>query len=115
YNWLAIPFYGAGLKLYDLLAGRRGLGRSRPVSAAGARRLAPTLRAGGLRGGIVYRDGQFDDSRLAIALLRTFADLGGTALNYLPVTALRKEAGRAAGVVARDEETGEAFDLAARG
>jgi glycerol-3-phosphate dehydrogenase len=114
YSWFALPFYGTGLKLYDLLAGRQAHGRSWPVSASRALRLAPTLRARGLKGGIVYHDGQFDDARMVVALVRTLTDLGGTALNYLPVVGLRKEAGKVAGVVARDAETGEEFAVAAR-
>ena len=86
YRWLDLPFYGIGLKVYDLLAGSLQPGRlalDRPAAGrpSGSRRSSPT----GLRGGIVYTDGQFDDARLAIALARTFADLGGTALNYAPV------------------------------
>ncbi len=115
YNWLMLPYYGAGLKLYDLLAGGRGFGRSGPISASKARRLVPTLRAKGLRGGIIYQDGQFDDARLVITLLRTFADLGGVALNYLAAVGVRKEAGRVSGIVVRDAEAGDEFSIRARG
>lgn len=110
----ALPYYAAGLRMYDLLAGRHGLGRSRAVSAVEARQLAPTLRPEGLRGGIVYRDGQFDDARLIVALARTFADLGGLALNYVPAVGLRKASGRIVGLDVRDSETGEAFAITAR-
>jgi glycerol-3-phosphate dehydrogenase len=113
YAWWSIPYYGLGLKLYDLLAGRLGLGPSRMISRAEALRRAPTLAAEGLRGGVVYRDAQFDDARLAIALLRTLADQGGTALNYVEVVGLDKSAGRLRGVRARDVETGEEFAVAA--
>jgi glycerol-3-phosphate dehydrogenase len=109
------PFYGAGLALYDLLAGRRAMGRSRIVDRDEAFSLAPTLRRDGLRGGVVYRDGQFDDSRLAIALLRTFEGHGGVALNYAPVTALLRQGRRVAGVEIRDRETDEALLIRARG
>jgi glycerol-3-phosphate dehydrogenase len=116
YSWWMKPYYGLGLRLYDGLAGSRGLGASRSVARTEALRLVPTLEPSGLRGGIVYTDGQFDDARLAIALLRTLTDdLGGTALNYAPVTALRKSAGKIEGVEARDAETGETFAIAARG
>ena len=62
--------YGVGLKAYDLLAGGRGFGASRRVGPGEAAGLVPTLKGDGLLGGIAYRDGQFDDARLAIALLR---------------------------------------------
>jgi glycerol-3-phosphate dehydrogenase len=109
YDRWAIPYYGIGLKLYDLLAGRQGLGGSRAISIQELLRHAPTLEPQGLRGGLRYFDGQFDDARLAIALMRTFLDLGGVALNYVAVSGLAKEQGGIRGVVARDAETGEEF------
>jgi glycerol-3-phosphate dehydrogenase len=114
YSWWAKPFYGLGLKLYDWLAGDLSLGASRTISRDQALALAPTLEPEGLRGGILYHDGQFDDSRLAIALVRTLLDLGGTALNYAPVTGLLKREGRISGVVARDTEGGEEHPIEAR-
>jgi glycerol-3-phosphate dehydrogenase len=114
YSWWAAPYYGLGLTLYDLLAGRRRLGWSRIVSRDEALRLAPTLEPANLRGGVVYHDGQFDDARLAIALARTVVDLGGTALSYCAVTGLARDGGRVARVLARDAETGEEFSVAAR-
>jgi glycerol-3-phosphate dehydrogenase len=114
YDWWSRPFYGAGLLLYSLLAGSLGMGFSRVVSRDQALRLAPTLEPIGLRGGVVYYDGQFDDSRMAIALLRTLQDPGGLALNYAPVTSLIKEHERIAGVVAHDAETGQEMRVRAR-
>jgi glycerol-3-phosphate dehydrogenase len=114
YDWWSRPFYGAGLLLYSLMAGSLGLGASRIISRDEALRLAPTLEPRGLRGGVVYYDGQFDDARMAIALLRTLHDQGGTALNYAPVTSLIKTNGRVAGVVAHDAETGAKLTIAAR-
>ena len=87
------PYYGIGLKAYDLLAGQLGLGASRVVGRDEALRRVPTLRPDGLRGGVVYHDGQFDDARLAIALVRTAVDLGGMALNYCLSTALDQARG----------------------
>lgn len=106
--------YGAGLTMYDLLAGGRGFGRSRWVGEEEASTLVPTLKRNTFRGGILYHDGQFDDARLAIALLRTFLDLGGVALNWAPVTGIRHDGGRVSGVEARDEETGEEFHIKSR-
>ena len=86
YHWHELPYYGTGLKLYDLLAGRLRLGWSHWISRTEVQNRIPTIRGQGLHGGIVYTDGQFDDARLAITLARTLADLGGTILNYAPVT-----------------------------
>ena len=108
------PYYGLGLKIYDVLAGRKNFGGSRMLSRAEALARVPTLEPRGLRGGILYHDGQFDDARLAITLMRTLLDLSGTALNYAPVTALVKHAGRISGVLARDAESGEEFAIEAR-
>lgn len=114
YRWLDLPFYGIGLKLYDVLAGRSNLGASRRIGKAEAIERLPTIQSQGLRGGIVYGDGQFDDARLAISLALTFADLGGTALNHAPVIRLARREGRLAEVVARDDETGQELTIAAR-
>jgi glycerol-3-phosphate dehydrogenase len=114
YSWWEGPFYGAGLGLYDLLAGQLGLGPSRHLDRAETMNLLPTIEPTGLRGGIIYHDGQFDDARLAICLARTLEDLGGVPLNYLEVTALEKSAGMIAGVSARDRETGKESRLLAR-
>jgi glycerol-3-phosphate dehydrogenase len=114
YGWLALPYYGTGLKIYDLMSGTLGVGGSRWLSAAAVAARLPGLRSDGLRGGILYTDGQFDDARLAISLARTFADLGGAALNYIKATAFVKREGRITEVVARDGETGEEYQIGAR-
>ena len=114
YRWLDLPFYGIGLKAYDLLAGRSGLASSQWIGAGEVLRRIPTLEPHGLRGGIVYTDGQFDDSRLAIALARTFVDLGGTALNHMPVVGFGHRGGRIASLLARDDETGEELTIEAK-
>src|SRR5690348_9267141 len=77
YDWWEGPFYGVGLKLYDVLAGKLGLGRSRFLSLPETLQHLPTIERTGLRGGVIYQDGQFDDARLAVTLARTCADLGG--------------------------------------
>ncbi|MGI8962602.1 MAG: glycerol-3-phosphate dehydrogenase/oxidase [Bryobacteraceae bacterium] len=109
-----LPFYGIGLTLYDLLAGRERLGRSRILSTGSVRESLPTLRKTGLKGGILYYDGQFDDARYAIALLRTLFDLGGVALNYARVTGLLKRRDLVCGVVAEDTELGSQFEIPAK-
>jgi glycerol-3-phosphate dehydrogenase len=114
YDWWEGPFYGIGLKLYDLLAGKLGLGPSQLLSKAETLRQLPTVEPNGLRGGVIYHDGQFDDARLAISLALTLADVGGIAINYLPVTGIISEGGVVAGVTARDKETGQEFRLKGR-
>jgi glycerol-3-phosphate dehydrogenase len=96
YKWWEGPFYGIGLKIYDWMAGKLGLGPSEFLSKEETLKLAPTLDPEGLRGGIVYHDGQFDDARLAIDLAQTAAQHNAVVLNYFPVTgslkAIRKSA-----------------------
>jgi glycerol-3-phosphate dehydrogenase len=113
-HYWELPYYATGLWLYDRLAGRLNLGRSRWVSRANVIARVPTIRRAGLRGGIVYADGQFDDARLAISLARTLVDLDGCALNLFPVAALIKHQGSIRGALARDEETGAEFSISAR-
>jgi glycerol-3-phosphate dehydrogenase len=114
YDWWEGPFYGIGLKIYDMLAGNLGLGPSHLLSREETLARIPTLEPEGLRGGVIYFDGQFDDARLAIALAQTAADLGGTVVNYMKVTALLKTQGLVGGVRARDVEAGVEYELHAR-
>ena len=115
YDWWEAPFYGVGLKIYDLLAGKYGFGASQLLSREETLARLPTIRREGLRGGVVYYDGQFDDSRLLINLVQTAAEHGATVLNYAPVTQLIKGAdGFVQGVVARDLEAGTELRAAAR-
>lgn len=114
YSWWEAPFYGIGLKVYDVLAGKYGFGRSRVLSREETLKELPTLKQEGLRGGVVYHDGQFDDARLLIDLMKTAVDHGGVVVNYMPVTALNKdESGFINGVVAIDRETSQRFEIAA--
>ncbi|GLI38948.1 glycerol-3-phosphate dehydrogenase [Geobacter hydrogenophilus] len=114
YDWWEGPFYGIGLKLYDMLAGKLGLGPSQILSREETLRRIPTVEPAGLRGGVIYHDGQFDDARLAVALARTFADLGGVPLNRLEVSGLLKAGGLVCGAAARDRESGREYELEAR-
>jgi glycerol-3-phosphate dehydrogenase len=114
YGWWQKLFYGAGLKLYDLLSGDLSIGRSQFISRDETRHDLPTVRPDGLSGGVRYFDGQFDDARLAIALAQTVFDQGGVAVNYVPVLRLMKDNGRVCGVAARDAETGTEFEIRAR-
>lgn len=114
YAWWSQLYYGAGLKLYDLLAGRLSFGHSRFLNQQNTLEQVPTLQRAGLRGGILYHDGQFDDARLAITLMRTLMDQGGAALNYAPVVGLLKTAGTIAGVQVQDGETATTLELKSR-
>lgn len=106
--------YAAGLKLYDFLAGSRNIAPSRLLDRDEVRAALPGIRDDRLAGGILYWDGQFDDARLAVALARTATDLGATVANHVSVEGLLREGDRIAGVVARDAETGERFQIRAR-
>lgn len=114
YDWWEGPFYGIGLKVYDKLAGDLGLGPSRNLDIEETLEQIPTLEPTGLRGGVIYYDGQFDDARLAITLARTVDGLGGVALNYVKVTGLLKDGELIRGVTARDIETGTEHEIRAR-
>ncbi len=115
YDWWEAPFYGLGLKLYDLLAGKYGFGHSRLLSCEETLARLPTLKTEGLRGGIIYYDGQFDDARLLIQLAATAAAQGAVLLNYARVTGLMKSADDLIdGVCFQDIETGEEYTARAR-
>jgi len=115
YDWWEAPFYGMGLKIYNLLAGKYGFGASRLLSREETLERLPTINTDGLRGGVVYYDGQFDDSRLLIHMVMTAFELGATLLNYFEVTdLLRGSDDLVDGVVARDVETGEEMPLEAK-
>src|SRR6202521_5697659 len=115
YDWWEAPFYGLGLKLYQLLAGKYGFGVSRILSKEETLKHLPTLKTEGLRGGAVYYDGQFDDARLLIHMVATAYQQGATLLNYVEVTGLTKDAqGFVDGVSARDVETGNEFRATAK-
>ncbi len=114
YDWWEAPFYGIGLKLYDILAGRSCFGGSKILSKSETLQRLPTLNDKGLRGGVAYHDGQFDDARLLIHLVMTAADCGATLLNYCPAIGLLRDAkGKVNGLTAQDAETGEALTIRA--
>lgn len=114
YAWWSGPYYGVGLKLYDLLAGRFRLAGSRSLDRDAVLAALPTLEPEQLKGGILYVDGQFDDARLAVTLALTATDLGATLVNQAPVTGLLKQSGRLEGVVVVDAESGREHTVRAR-
>jgi glycerol-3-phosphate dehydrogenase len=108
YSWWEAPFYGIGMKVYDLLAGKYGFGKSRLLSREETLEALPTIRTDGLRGGVLYYDGQFDDTRLLIHLADTAAEHGATLVNYAAVVEVTKDTdGFANGVAAVDRESGQ--------
>lgn len=114
YKWWEGPFFGIGLKVYDALAGRLNLARSRMLSREETTAKIPNIEQQNLLGGVEYFDGQFDDSRLAITLARTAAEKGACLLNYMPVVGLEKTQGMISGVRTRDSESGREFSVKAR-
>jgi glycerol-3-phosphate dehydrogenase len=115
YAWWEAPFYGIGMKVYDLLAGRYGFGKSRHLSKEEVLAHIPMLETSGLRGGVLYYDGQFDDARLLINLAQTAAEQGAALVNYARVTGLHKDDdGFVEGVSFVDLESGATHDLYAR-
>ncbi len=115
YEWWEAPFYGVGLRLYDLLAGKYGFGKSRILSREETLARLPNLKPEGLRGGVEYYDGQFDDARLLIQMARTAAEQGAALVNYARVTALVQDSqGLVTGAVVEDAESGSKFEIQAR-
>jgi glycerol-3-phosphate dehydrogenase len=114
YKWWERPFYTIGLTLYDILAGRLGLGRSLPLHRKTVMKEIPALKQEKLKGGVVYHDGQFDDARMAITLAQTATDNGAACINYMKVESLRKNnSGKITGANVTDRITGEKLEIEA--
>jgi glycerol-3-phosphate dehydrogenase len=113
YKWWESPFYGVGLKMYDALAGKAGLGKTEFLSRDATLQILPTAQPNGLKGGIKYWDGQFNDARLALALARTAANRGALLVNYCKAVNLLFDGGRVAGLLCEDVETGQPLKLRA--
>ena len=108
-------FYCVGLKIYDLLAGKHSLGKSRILSKSETIERLPSIKTNGLSGGILYYDGQFDDTRLLIYLVTTAHHHDAAVLNYAKVKSLTKdECGTIVGVEFVDVITGESFAVEAK-
>lgn len=114
YKWWEGPFYGVGMKVYDQLAGKLGLGPSRMLSREETIAEIPTVETEHLTGGVIYHDGQFDDARLAVNLAQTAAAQGALLANYTRCIGLLKEGGFVHGVRVRDEESGREFSIRGR-
>ncbi len=115
YSWWEAPFYGIGMKVYDLLAGKYGFGRSRILSFAETLERLPTIQQEGLRGGVLYHDGQFDDTRLLTHLAVTAAEHGAVLLNYASAVGMTKDTdGFVNGVTLEDRESGQRHTVGAK-
>ncbi|MFM1808727.1 MAG: hypothetical protein RLZZ242_1452 [Bacteroidota bacterium] len=114
YDWWNSPFYGLGLKVYDMMAGKLGLGPSTLIDREETLALIPNVKQDGLRGGVIYHDGQFDDARMAISMAQTAENHGATLLNYMAVEGLLKEEDMIAGVEVKDMLSNEKYSISAK-
>ncbi len=108
-------YYWAGLKTYDILSANRSLGRTVKISGEETLKLLPNLKRKGLKGGIVYTDGQFDDARLCIDLVSTLNNSGSMVINYCSVeNFIYGSRGKIYGAIAKDQQTGDTFKINAK-
>jgi len=101
-----LPFYGAGLLLYNLLSGQASMGPTRVLAASAVTERVPGIARSHLAGGVLFHDAQFNDARYALALARTAIDHGAAVLNYVRCERLLHDSGKIAGAVLRDGESG---------
>ena len=114
YDWWDTPFYGIGLKVYDLMAGKLGLGPSKFLSKKETIEKIPNVNQDELNGGIIYHDGQFDDSRMGISLARTVEEHGGAVVNYLKWNSFIYENGQVSGIKVTDQISQCSYALKAK-
>lgn len=114
YKWWEGPFFGIGLKVYDALAGKLNLAKSRMISREETIGRIPNISQEHLIGGVEYFDGQFDDSRLAVTLAETATRLGAALLNHARVTSLIEKDGHVCGAKFTDNESGRSYSAGAR-
>ena len=115
YRWIDVPYVFSGLKLYDILAGKRNIGHSRLLSRKEVLRRFPTVKAEGLKAGVLYYDGQFHDARMALSLALTAEKHGAVIINHVAVTGLCKEGEKITGAELTDSLNGETWQLRAKG
>ncbi|KAI5123140.1 hypothetical protein M0805_000843 [Coniferiporia weirii] len=115
YKYWQVPYYWAGCKMYDVLAGKENMETSYVMSKGKALETFPMLKQDGLVGAIVYYDGQHNDSRMNMALIMTAVKHGATVANHVEVTSLKKESGKLNGAVVRDNLTGAEWTVRAKG
>lgn len=113
YKWWEVPFYGIGLMMYDALAAKAGLGATKLLGRAATLKQLPKALKEGLKGGVKYWDGQFNDARLALALARTAAARGALLVNYCRAESLVYTAGKISGLRCEDALNGEKYEISA--
>lgn len=114
YDWWEGPFYGIGMKIYDMMAGKEAFGPSKSLSLEETIHCIPTIEQKGLRGGVMYYDGQFDDARLLINLAQTAEEQDACILNYFKVERLLKSNSLINGLEVKDQETGKTYSIKAK-
>ena len=114
YHWWETPFYGVGLKMYDALAGKAGLGKTEFLNRSETLAQLPMAQLLGLKGGVKYWDGQFNDARLALALARTATLHGALLVNYCKAGDLLYSDGKISGLLCHDALTGQQYRVNAR-
>ena len=114
YDWWSSPFYGIGLKIYDMMAGSLGLGKSLILSKEETIKLIPNVNKKGLRGGVIYHDGQFDDTRMAISLALTANDQNACLINYCEVIGLIKKDNLVTGIEFKDTIKNQTYEIKAK-
>ncbi|MDB4300890.1 glycerol-3-phosphate dehydrogenase/oxidase [Flavobacteriaceae bacterium] len=107
YEWWTSPFYGIGLKVYDMMAGKLGLGPSTILNREETLALIPNVSQEGLNGGVIYNDGQFDDARMAISMALTASQEGACLINYINVNGINKENELITGIRIEDQISGK--------
>ena len=115
YDWWNSPFYGIGLKIYDMMSGKLGLGPSTLLSRDEIIKLIPNVKKRGLKGGVIYHDGQFDDARMAISLAQTAENHGATLINYFGFEDFIKEKEMITGIHAKDYIENKRYKIMAKG
>ena len=112
YDWWSSPFYGIGLKIYDMMAGDLGIGPSTILDKSETESLIPNVKKRGLTGGVIYYDGQFDDARMAISLAQTAENLNATVVNYIEVINLIKSGNNTiSGIVVKDSFSKNTYQI----
>lgn len=111
YSKWEVPYYAAGLWLYDRIAGQAGMSATKILSARAAKEQFPMLKSDGLAGAVAYSDGQFNDSRMNVSLATTAAAHGAAVANYCEVVSLIKEDDKVVGAQLRDKRSGETFPV----
>jgi glycerol-3-phosphate dehydrogenase len=114
YGWVEVPYVYTGLKFYDLMAGKKNIGSSRYLNRSSALRNFPMLRSKGLKGGVKYYDGQFNDARMAVSIALTARAHGAVAANHIEVVGFHKVSGRIAGAVVKDNLDGDSWIIRAK-